>query len=113
LTAEAVTKSTSIHILVIWKVNYSRSSVHIVLLKNIKGFKWNEEKLKKFYNKNYDRLVRYDDSTLYKWLLDDMMILKTAFEVMYFKRNFELSISISEEKKNVYAIRPLCVDEKR
>jgi hypothetical protein len=112
-TAKAVTKPTCIQILVTWKMKYPKSFAYIVLLKNIRGLEWNEEKLKKFYNENHDRLKRYSNSTSYKWLIDDKTVLKTTFEVNNSKRVPELNICISEEKKDDYVMRPLWVDVER
>jgi hypothetical protein len=113
VTAKAVTKSTPIHMLVIWKMKGSEPFGHIMLLKNIRGFKWNEEKLRKFCNKNYDRLKGYGNTTLVTWLIDDSMVLKTVLEIRKLKENFELNIYISEEEEVNYTIRPFWIDKKR
>jgi hypothetical protein len=113
LTAKAVAKLTRIHMLVIWDMNYSMPSSYIVLLKNIRGFKWNEDKLKKLYDKNYARLKRYDDTTLYTWLIDDETVLTAIPEVRCLKRTTELNISIYEGKRYSYTTRPLWINEKR
>jgi hypothetical protein len=45
--------------------------------------------------------------------MDDNVVLKMTFNAIDLKRAFELSISISEEERNDYAMRPLYVDPER
>jgi hypothetical protein len=113
LTAKTVTKPKRIQMLMVWKKSDSVSFVHIVFLKNIRGFKWKENKLRKLYDKNYDRLERYDDTTSYEWLIDDKTVLETEFEIRDLQISFELDIFIYEKERNGYAMRPLWFDEKR
>jgi hypothetical protein len=95
-----------------WKVKGSKPFVYVVLVEHAKEFTWDEDKLRKLYNMNHNRLKEYNSIMPDKWLMDDNMVLKTSFEVRGLKGNFELSISISEEKY-CYCMKPLCVDLER
>jgi hypothetical protein len=44
---------------------------------------------------------------------DDNIVLKTAFKVRDIRRNFKLSISISEEERNDYAMKPFRINLER
>jgi hypothetical protein len=102
-------EATHIHILVIWEVKDAKSFAYVALVEDNKAFTWNEDRLKKLYDKNCDWLKKYDDTISDIWFLDDSTTLKMAFNL----KDFELSISISEEERNDDAMRPLCVDPKR
>jgi hypothetical protein len=102
-----------IHLLVICEVKDAKSFVYVALIEDNKAFAWDEEKLKKLYDKNCGWLKKYNDIISDIWLMGDNMTLKIAFNVKDLKENFKLSISISEEERSNYAIRPLCVDLKR
>jgi hypothetical protein len=65
------------------------------------------------YYENLGWFNEYNGSTSHTWFLDNNMVLKTSFKIRELKENFELSISISEEEKDDYAMRPLCLDLKR
>jgi hypothetical protein len=112
VTTKGATKPARIQMLIIWKMKSFTPFAYVMLLKNIKGFKWNEEKLKKFYDKNFDRLEGYDETVSYRWSIDNKTVLKTVFGVGNSKSIPELNIVIFEEEKCDYAIRPLCVNEK-
>jgi hypothetical protein len=106
-------KETCIQMFVSWKAKDTRLFVRVVLIKHTKEFIWNEDKLKKLYNKNRGWLRKYDDTVTDTWLMNDNMVLRTSFKVRGFKENFELNIFISEEERIDDVIRPLCVDLKR
>jgi hypothetical protein len=101
-----------VQMLAAWKVKDSKPLLHVLLIEHAKEFTWNEDNLKKLYDKNFGWLKEYNDAISDTWLMDDNMALKTSFEVRGLKGNFELSISIFEEKDD-YAIRPLCIDLER
>jgi hypothetical protein len=102
-----------VQMFVAWKVKDSKPFLYVVLIEHTKEFTWDEEKLSKLYNKNHSRLKEYKATTIDTWLIDDNMTLKMSFKVRGLKGNFELSISISEEESDDYAMRPLCVDPER
>jgi hypothetical protein len=106
-------ETTCIQMLVAWKVEDSKPFAHVVLIEHAKKLTWNEDKLRKLYRNNHDRLKKYDGATSDKWFIDDNMILRTSFKIRGLKGNFELIISISEEERDDYAMRPLCLDLKR
>jgi hypothetical protein len=105
-------EAAHVYMLAAWKVKDTKPFVRVVLIKHTKEFTWNEDKLKKLYYENCQWLKEHD-TVSDAWFVDDNMILKTSFKVRDLKGNFELSISISEEEKNDYAMRPLCVDLER
>jgi hypothetical protein len=120
-------EATHIHMLTAWKVENFKPLIYVTLIEHAKEFTWNKDKLKKLYDKNRGWLKEYygitpykwlmskehDNTTSYTWLIDDNMALKVIFRVRGLGGNFELNISISEEERDDYAIRPLCVDLKR
>jgi sulfite reductase alpha subunit-like flavoprotein len=105
--------ATQLHILVTWKVKGAKSFTYVALIKHTKSFTWNKDKLKNLYDKNHSRLKKYDGITPDIWLMDDSMTLKALFEVMCLKGILKLCISISEEKRDDYAMRPLCINLER
>jgi hypothetical protein len=105
-------ETTNVHILIAWKLKDSRIFLRVVLVEHTKEFTWNEDKLKKLYDKNCGWLKEHDNTISDAWLVDDNMILKTSFRARVLKGNFDLSISVSEEEDS-HAIRPLFVDLKR
>jgi hypothetical protein len=107
LTAETNENvATYFYMLVAWKVKDAKSFAYVALVEHAKEFTWNEYKLRKSYNKNHSRFKEYDSVIIDTWLMDDNTVLKTTFMVTDSKKNFELSISISEEGKDNYAMRP-------
>jgi hypothetical protein len=102
-----------VYMLVAWKMKDSKLFAYVALVEHTKEFIWNEDKLRKLYDKNHDLLEKYDDTISGTWFMNDNMTLKTVSKVSGSKGNFELSISISEDKKTGYAIRPLCIDLER
>jgi hypothetical protein len=103
-------EATCIQMFIAWKVE-DISFVHIVLIEHTKEFIWDQDKLRKLYDKNYNWLKKYDSTKSATWQVDDNIILETAFEVNSLP--YKLCISISEEKKSDYAMKPLCIDLER
>jgi hypothetical protein len=112
-TKGAKNEAKCVYMLVAWKMKDAKPFVRVVLAEHTKKIVWNEDKLKKLYEKNCSGLKKYDDSVSDTWIIDDHMILKTTFEVADLENNFELSVSISEEEKGDDAMRPLCIHPKR
>jgi hypothetical protein len=106
-------KATYVHMLVACKVKYSMFYVYVALIEHAREFTWNENELRKLYYENCWRLKEYNGTLSDIWLVDDDVTLKMSFEVKNLKGNFELSISISEEERDDYAMRPLCVNLER
>jgi hypothetical protein len=108
-------KNQAMHIYMLsaWKVKDSRLFVYVTFVEHTKEFIWNEEKLKKLYDKNFGWFKEYKRTASNTWLIDDNMALKTTFKAREFEKNFELSISISEEERNDYAMRPFCINLER
>jgi hypothetical protein len=102
-----------IYILAAWTMTSSRPFVHVVLVEHTKEFTWSEEKLKKLYNKNHDQLKEYDNTISGTWFIDDNTTLKTTFRAGGCGVNFGLNIFVSEEEKDVYAMRPLYINLER
>jgi hypothetical protein len=99
-----------VHMLVAWQVKDSKHSLYVVLVEHDKEFVWNEDKLMKLYYKNRGWLREYVGIISDTWLVDDNTTLRTSFAVRGLKENFELYIYISEEERDYYAMRPLCID---
>jgi hypothetical protein len=106
-------KTTHAYMLVAWKVKESTHFVRVALVEHIKEFAWNEEELRKLYDENRGWLKKCDNNASHTWLMDDGVILKTSFKVIGSEENFELRISISEEEKDDYAMRPFCINFER
>jgi hypothetical protein len=113
LPTEVNRNATHICMLIAWKVEDSKSFVHIALIEHAKEFTWNKYELKKLYNKNRGWLKEYDDTISDTWVMDGNMVLKTIFKIRGSKGSFGLSIFISEEERDDYAMRPLHVDPER
>jgi hypothetical protein len=109
LTTET-NETIHVYMLVAWKVKDSKFFVYVALIEHNKELTWSEDKLKKLYNENCNRLMECNDTMLDTWLVGDNIALKTTFSARNLKGALELNISISEEKRNDYAIRPLRVD---
>jgi hypothetical protein len=106
-------ETTNVHMLVTWEVKDAKPFAYVALVEATKAFTWYEDKLKKLYDRNHDRLKKHDDIISYTWLVGNNTILKTKFKVRGSKRNTKLSIYISEEKKGNHAMRPFCINLKR
>jgi hypothetical protein len=96
-----------------WRIFESRVLyAYVALVEYAKEITWNEDNLNKFYYVNHDRLKECNEIILDTWLMDNM-VLKMTFNARDLKGNPELSISISEEKKDSYTMRPFCINLKR
>jgi CHAD domain-containing protein len=106
-------ESTYIYILVAWKVKGFKHSLYVVLVEHTNEFAWNEDELRKLYDKNHDQFEQYDDIISDTWSVDDNMVLKISSSTKELKGIHEMSISISEENTSDHAMRPLYVDLER
>jgi hypothetical protein len=114
LTTKTNSRETKcVQMLVAWKVNDFKPLVYVALVEHTKKLTWNEDKLKKLYDKNCGWLKEYDSATSYTWFMDDDMTLRTTFRVRNLKGILELDIYISEKKRDDYAMRPLGINLKR
>jgi hypothetical protein len=102
-----------VYMLTAWKMKDSKPFAYVALVEHTNELVWNEDKLKKLYDKNCNRLKKYKDTISDTWLIGDSTTLKTSFRVEGMNGNFELIISISEEERDDYAMKPLCIDLKR
>jgi hypothetical protein len=102
-----------VYMLVAWKMKSSRFLMHVTLVEHTKEFIWNEDGLKKLYDKNRGWLKEYDNTISDTWIVDDNMMLKITCDERDLKRAAELRISISEEERDNYAMRPLYVNLER
>jgi hypothetical protein len=102
-----------IQMFIAWKVKNSKLFLYVALVKHLKEFTWNEDKLRNLYYKNHSWLKEYNNTRSDAWLMDDNIVLKTTFNTRDLKNIPELSISISEEEKNDGAMRPLCIHLER
>jgi hypothetical protein len=106
-------EATHVYMIVAWKVKKARHFAYIALVEHTKALIWNEDKLKKLYYENYDQLKEYNDTISDTWLVNNNMVLKTTFSARDLEGIPEPSISISEEKKSGYAMRPFCIHPER
>jgi hypothetical protein len=106
--------SSATHLLVVWRISKSKKLyTYVTLVEHAKAFIWNRDKLNKLYHEGYDRLKERTDITSDTWLVDNNMTLKMTFCARDLEGNPELSISISEEEKGDYIMRPLLIDPER
>jgi hypothetical protein len=101
-------EAPNIHMLVIWEVKNAKSFTYVTLIEDTKAFTWDEDKLKKLYDKNCDWLKKYNTVSDI-WFVNDNTTLKMTSNL----KDFELSISISEEGRNGDVMMPFCIDPKR
>jgi hypothetical protein len=106
-------EETCIQVFVAWKVKDSVPFAYVVLIEHTKSLTWNEDKLKKLYDKNHGRLKKYYGTISDTWLMDNNVILKTTFSAKDLKSTPELSISISKKEKDSYAMKPFCINLER
>jgi hypothetical protein len=102
-----------IQMLVAWKVEDSKLFARLALVEHATEFIWNENKLEKLYYENCGWLKKHVNTTSSTWIIDDSTVLKTTFRVRDFEGKFDISISISEEENDGYAMRPIWVDTER
>jgi hypothetical protein len=106
-------EETHVYMIAAWKVKGSKHFAQIVLTEHAKEFTWNENKLKRWYEKNHGWLKEYYNTISGTWFMDDNMTLRTTFSERSMRETFELNISISEEEEDFYAIKPLSIDLER
>jgi hypothetical protein len=111
LTTETNENETMhIYMLAVWQVENSTPFVYITLVEHTKNFTWNEDKLKKLYDKNFNWFKKYNSTISVARLMYDNMILRMTFRTRYSKRTLELNIYIFEEEKDNYTRRPYCIN---
>jgi hypothetical protein len=101
-----------VQLLIAYKVKDSKVILHVALVEHANEFTWDENKLKKLYDKNRSWLNEYNNTMSYSWFMDDNMTLKTTFGSRDLNGALEINISISEEESGGY-MEPLCVDPER
>jgi hypothetical protein len=106
-------KAKCVQMLIAWKVKNSKLFLYVALVKHPKGFTWNEDYLKKLYDKNHDWLKEYNSARSDTWLMDGDIVLKTTVSVRDLKEIIELNISISKGEKSNFDMKPLDVNLKR
>jgi hypothetical protein len=106
-------ETTHVYMLVIWEAKDAGPCERVVLIEHTKEFTWNEDKLKKLYDKNYDWIKEREIGRFTRWLMGDNMVLSTSSITKGMQGILKLSISISEEKRYYNKMRPLCVDLER
>jgi hypothetical protein len=104
--------SMSTQLLIIWEFRIDRFYSHTWLIEHGSAFIWNEDMLKRLYDK-YDS--QHDTDIILnteKWLLDDNTKIEIVCKALS-EGDFEMNIIISEEKDLCHPIRPLWVDLNR
>jgi hypothetical protein len=106
--------SSAVYLLVVWENSESKKlCADVLLIEYDKGFDWHKNNLNRLYYVNHGRLKECNGAISNTWLMNSDMALKTLFKVKGPRRSPELSISISEEKIDNYAMRPFCIHPKR
>jgi hypothetical protein len=106
-------ESMDIHMLAAWKVKDSKPFAYVTLVEHTREFAWNEDKLKKLYYENLGWFKEYDDTISDTRLIDNNMVLRITFSARDLERTPELSISISEEEKSSYTMKPFRINLER
>jgi hypothetical protein len=99
--------STSVQLLVIWRLNDEHKfCVRALLIKHSNTITWNEDTLEKLYSMHL-ALLRDDWIIEDTWLLDDATVLVTTSKLEGKNRTFEITISEGIRKDGT--IEPLWV----
>jgi hypothetical protein len=99
--------STSIQLLVIWRVdNNYKFYVNAMLIKHNNIITWDDNKLKKVYSMHHT-LQTYEHTIEDTWLLDDATVLMTTLKWGRTVRAIE--ITIAERAKEDYSMESLCI----
>jgi hypothetical protein len=113
-TTEAdINAATHVHLLIAWRVKDARPFMYVILIEHTKEFIWDENKLNKLYYENHDRLKECNDTVSSTWFMFGNMTLRMTVNARDRGEILELNISVSEEEKSDFAMRPLCVDLER
>jgi hypothetical protein len=104
-------ESKSIHLLVAWHIDHTKgSAVYALLVEHDKEFNWDEDKLRRLYQKYWHPLGAWSKFIGNNWLLNDATVLRAAVDIM--NGGYKLDIIISE-RNEVVIERPLWVDAER
>jgi hypothetical protein len=99
--------TTSIHLLVIWKLDdNSNFSIRALLIKHSSSITWDEYTLEKLYSMHLE-LLRDDWIVKDTWLLDNATVLMTTSEWEERSRTFEITLSKGTRKDD--SMKPLWV----
>jgi hypothetical protein len=104
--------SKGTQLLVVWHGEYTKGLyVRAVLIEHDKGFDWNEDKLRRLYQKYWYPLDVWVDFIGSNWLLDDTTVLTTAIKVI--NGGYRWDIFISEERTSNYVVKPFWINSER
>jgi hypothetical protein len=103
-------ESKRIQLLVAWRIEHTNGlHVRALLVEHDKEFNWDEDKLRRLYQKYWHLLDAQIDPIKSKWLLNETTVLEIEVKVM--SGGYRWDIFISEEKKVENNIeRPLWID---
>jgi hypothetical protein len=104
-------ESKSVHLLVAWYVDQTKGSdVRALLVEHDKGLNWDEDKLKKLYQRHWHSFDAWISPTGCIWLLDDATVLSVGVDAV--NGDYRWDIVIAEgEGDNIE--RPLWTDTER
>jgi hypothetical protein len=99
--------STSLQFLIIWKLDEEhRICVRALLIKHSNSIIWNEDTLEKLYSMLFS-LCKASGIIEDTWLLDDAIVLMTAFN--WEEENHRFEITISEGTREDGTMEPLWI----
>jgi hypothetical protein len=105
-------ESKSTQLLVTWRGEYTKGlDVHALLVEHDKEFNWDEDKLKKLYQKYWYLLETWASFIGKNWLLNDATVLTTVDIVR--NGGYRWIIFVCDEKVDYYVMRPLWIDAER
>jgi hypothetical protein len=100
-----------IQLLVSWRVECTKElHVHALLVEHDKEFNWDEDKLRRLYQKYWHSLKAWVSPITINWLLDDATVLMAT--VIIRNGDYKWNVFISERMGDGIE-RPLWVDAKR
>jgi hypothetical protein len=104
-------KSKSIQILIAWHVeNKKKLDVRVLLVEHERKFNWDENKLRKLYQKYWHIFMVWLHPTGFNCMLNDTTILVTTVNIMNGGYRWDIFIS---ERMGDNTIRPLWVNTER
>jgi hypothetical protein len=105
-------ESKNIQLLIAWRGDHTKGlDVRVLLVEQSKKFNWDEDKLKRLYQKYWHPLDAWVDFIGNNWLLDDATVLGAEVDAM--NGGYRWDIHISERKEASVIERPLWIDAER
>jgi hypothetical protein len=100
-----------IQLLVVWRIDHTEGLNIRALMIEHKKLDWNEDKLRRLYQKCWHPLDILINPIRRNWLLDDATVLTTVVSVM--NGGYKWNVFIPEERTSDYVMRPLWINTRR